>query len=454
MMGLPRVSLFVLGGSVSSIIVSCMVPAMRDNGESDRRDLTRRRFVAGASALAAGGVAVGFGARRAFASPRPKMVPLGRQPHGLPKRQHAWGDYLSNDAYGNLTAPKFDRLLFFDVRGTPTPAHARLLESRLRTLERRFHWSHTGLLFTVSWGPSYFRLLGVHSPIPTATRLSSVEHPLIDNYDVCIHLASDDEQRLKQIEAALVHGHKLPGVNGSLAVKPALTWRETRTGFTAVGIPAARQNVKGIPTGNPVPTDAPLFMGFKSGMRKNQASENAVTIEHGPFAHGTTMHVSYMREPLQSWYRKLSQQDRIALMFSPETDAAGVQKITEDKTDATAHTKQIATAIKKYGMVGHSQATAQARKHGHPLILRRDFNTTDDDYAGLHFVSVQRSIQDFIVTRNAMNASGAHNINKHVTATKNNGINAFIKVRRRANYIMPSRPDRSFPLLPGRASAL
>ncbi len=382
------------------------------------------------------------------------MVPLGTQPHGLPARQHAWGDYTAKDAYGNGTAPKYDRLMFFDVRGTPTPAHARLLESRLRVLERHFHWSHTGLLFTVSWGPSYFRLLGVRSPIPEATKLSSFEHPEIDNYDVCIHLACDDDARLDQVEAALVRGHKLHGVNGSLSLKPALTWRETRTGFTGVGIPARRQDVKGIPAGNPVPAGSPLFMGFKSGLRKNQASEDAVTIKDGPFAGGTTMHVSYMRETLGDWYRKLSEQDRRALMYSPETDAAAEQRIIEDKTDTSANTKQIASAIHTYGMVGHSQATAQARKHGSPLIIRRDFNTTDDGYAGLHFVAVQRTIEDFVVTRNAMNANGAHNINKKVTATKNNGINAFIKVRRRANYIMPSRADRSFPLLPGRGAVL
>jgi hypothetical protein len=427
---------------------------VQENSESDRDDLSRRRFVAAASALAAGGMAVGTGVSSAFASSRPKMVPLGNQPHGLPTRQHAWGDYVAKDAYGNGTAPTFDRLLFFDVRGTPTPAHARLLESRLRTLERHFHWSHTGLLFTVSWGPSYFRMLGVSSPIPAATKLSSFEHPEIDNFDVCIHLASDDEKRLEQIEAALVRGHKLPGVKDSLSLKSALTWRETRTGFTGVGIPARRQGVRGIPSGGPVPSASPLFMGFKSGMRKNQASEDSVTIQSGPFANGTTMHVSYMRETLADWYRKLSEQDRRSLMFSPETDAAGEQRIIEDKTDASADTKQTAEAIKSYGMVGHSQATAQARKHGSPLIIRRDFNTVDDDYAGLHFVSVHRTIQDFVVTRNAMNASGAHNINKKVTATKNNGINAFIKVRRRANYVMPSRPDRSFPLLPGRAAVL
>jgi hypothetical protein len=427
---------------------------MREKFLADRRALTRRRFITGASALAAGGLAVGLGARRAAAAPQLKLVPLGRQPAGLPRRQHAWGAYVAKDAYGNGVAPQFDRLLFFDVRGTPTPAHARLLEARLRTLERHFRWSHSGLLFTVSWGPSYFRLLGLASPIPKATKLSSFEEPSIDSYHLCIHLAGDDERRLKEVEAALVHGVKLPGVPGSLSLKPALIWWETRTGFTGIGIPASRQDVKGIPAGNPVPGDSPLFMGFKSGLRKNQATEDDVTIKHGPFAGGTTMHVSYMREQLDGWYRKLESDDRIALMYSPQTTAAGVQNITEDKTDTTADTNEIITAIKQYGRIGHSQATAQARQQGRPLIIRRDFNTTDHGYAGLHFVSVQRSIQDFVVTRNAMNAAGAHNINKKITATKNNGINSFIKVQRRANYIMPSRSARSFPLLAGRAAVL
>ena len=38
--------------------------------------------------------------------------------------------------------------------------------------------------------------------------------------------------------------------------------------------------------------------------------------------------------------------------------------------------------------------------------------------------------------------------------TVNNGINEFIFVLRRANYILPSRAQRSFPLLPGRAAVL
>ena len=50
--------------------------------------------------------------------------------------------------------------------------------------------------------------------------------------------------------------------------------------------------------------------------------------------------------------------------------------------------------------------------------------------------------------------AGAHLVGDPVTDTNNNGINTFIKVRRRANHIVPSRTNRSFPLLPGRASVL
>ncbi|HUY58812.1 MAG TPA: hypothetical protein VMV16_03805 [Solirubrobacteraceae bacterium] len=69
--------------------------------------------------------------------------------------EHAWSRWLHHDQYGNPLAPRYDRLLFFNVRSRPTPTFARLLESRLLTLERRFRWGPGGLLFTVSYGPEY-----------------------------------------------------------------------------------------------------------------------------------------------------------------------------------------------------------------------------------------------------------------------------------------------------------
>jgi dye decolorizing peroxidase len=415
--------------------------------------LTRRRFVLGAAAVAGGGVIAGVAVEEG-SSPSPKLpeVGLGAQPAGLPARQHAWTATLARDAHGNPIAPRFDRLVFFDVRGTPSPAYARILEAALRTLERSYRWGPAGLLFTAGWGPGYFRrTLGVPSPIPVARSLSLVEEPVIDDYDLCLHLACDDERRLAEIEAALLHGQKLAGADGPMDLSAGLLWRETRTGFVGTGLPAARQDVGGIPPDHPVSASAPLFMGFKSGFRKNQATEDDVTIPSGAFAGGTTMQVSYMRLTLKSWYEDLNERERVALMYAPEVTPAQVASFT---TDAPSDPNLLNQAITRYGVIGHSQTSAKARRHGRPLIIRRDFNTTDGGVAGLHFVSVQRTIEDFVTTRNAMNATSAQLQNPSIGDQVNNGINAFLFVVKRANYVLPSRAERSFPLLPGRAEAL
>jgi hypothetical protein len=409
--------------------------------------LTRRRFLAGAVAAAAAGTEVGLGFEQAVeASARTvRPVELGSQPSGLPLRQHAWEATLARDAVGNPVAPRYDRLLFFDVNGHPTKAHALVLEAALRTLERTYGWGPSGLLFTAGWGPGYFkRSLGIASPIPPARALSDFELPAIDDYDLCLHLASDEEPRLASVEQALVHGGALDGANGTLDISSALTWRETRTGFAGSGLPARHQNVGGIPPGNPVPKTSPLFMGFKSALVKNQASEDSVTISGGPFANGTTMSVSYMRLRLDSWYQNLGERERVARMYAPQVTPEQVDRFT---TDAAGDPKLLAEAISRYGVVGHAQTSATVRRAGKPLILRRDFDTTDGGQAGLHFVSIQRTIADFVKTRTAMNAASAQLQNPSIGDTVNNGINEFIFVLKRANYILPPRSQRSFPLL-------
>jgi hypothetical protein len=411
--------------------------------------LTRRRLLSGA-ATALGGAAAGFGIDRALSGGvTVPMVALGSQPAGLPGRQHAWTATLAHDEEGNLVAPRFDRLLFFDVQGTPTPAHARVLEAALRTLERRFPWSPAGLLFTAGWGNSYFRdALSTASPIPQARALSNFELPSIDDYHLCLHLACDDEQRLALVEDALLHGAPLRGAKGAVRIASALRWRQTRTGFVGAGLPAARQEVSGIPSGRPVSERTPLFMGFRSSLRRNQASEDDVTITDGPFSQGTTMQVSYMRLRLDSWYGQLDQKQRVARMYAPQITPEQAERFTKPRRVAFGE------AVARYGVIGHSQASARARRDGRPLILRRDFDTIDGGQAGLHFVSLQRSIDDFITTRNAMNASSAQLQNPAITDTVNNGINEFIFVLKRGNYILPARSARSFPLLPGRQHAL
>jgi len=414
--------------------------------------LTRRQLLVSAAGVTVGGVAAGCGTSGAPAgSARADAVRFGPQPAGLPARQHAWVATLARDDHGNPVSPRFDRLLFFDLDGTPTPADARALEAVLRALEREYRWGPSGLLFTAGWGPGYFeRGLKIPTPIERPEALSTFELPTLDDYDLCLHFACDDEDRVAAVEAALVHGEPLPGIKGSLQIERGLRWREARTGFVGTGLPASHQNVGGIPPGKPVPKSSPLFMGFKSGLLKNQATEDSVTIADGPFDGGTTMQVSYMRLRLDSWYGMLDERERVARMYAPEVTPADVARFT---TDAESDPQDLPQAINRYGVIGHSQTSARARRNGKPLIIRRDFNTVDGGEAGLHFVSVQRTIKDFITTRNAMNASHAQIENPSITPTINNGINEFIFVLRRANYIVPTRAERSYPLLPGRSFA-
>jgi hypothetical protein len=418
------------------------------------RGVTRRGFIAGASLLTAGGLAAGVTVNDSDATSRTRSLAAVALPAAdpqLPSRQFAWGATLRSDEYGNTIAPTHDRLLMFDVIGRPTPAYARRLEAALRELEHAFRWGPDGLLFTAAWGPTYFDLIAEPSPVPAAKPLSDFELPAIDHYHLCLHLACDSDQRLRDIEAALVHGARLAGVDHDLSLDGILNWRETRTGFTGPGLPAANQNVGGIPPGNHVSATTPLFMGFKSNLKRNQATEDDVAVAEGPYADGTTMHVSYMRLRLDSWYQDLGEHGRVARMYAPQVSPQQAARFT---TDAESDPQLLNRAITRYGVIGHAQTSARARRKGRPIILRRDFNTVDGGQAGLHFVALQRTIADFVTTRTAMNATSAQLANPAIGNTVNNGINEFIFVLKRANYIVPARAERSFPMLSGRGAAL
>ena len=229
---------------------------------------------------------------------------------------------------------------------------------------------------------------------------------------------------------------------------------DRRTGFVGEGLPADNQDVEGVPDSKPVSEEAPLFMGFKSGFRKNQASEDRVTISRGPFAGRTTQHVSRIRLNPQQWYEQDTREQRVAKMFCPahasEDRVEGAGENLGDSSglgDCPAHTEEDA---RTEGLVGHSQKSARAREDDSPLILRRDFNSTDDDRAGLHFVSLQRSIEDFVATREAMNG-GSVAEESAVGRRTNNGILQYMSVERRGNYLVPPRSARALPTPDGGA---
>jgi len=411
------------------------------------RGVSRREFVKAA-------VAIGGSAALSACLDRESTPDLQTgDPASVPARQHAWNDALPRDDHGNVRMARHHVLLLLDYAGDEMPdaGDRETVETALAALERAYQWDNEGLLFTVGYSPAYFArydaaLAGGDLPRPTA--LAPFEDPALDEPDAIVHLASDYGSVVLATEEALLgERDQLNGVDVS-GFGGVLERTDRRTGFVGAGLPAENQDVEGIPDDEPVDEDAPLFMGFKSGFERNQASEDGVTIAEGPFADGTTQHLSQIQLHLDQWYNQDSRSQRVAKMFCPaHAEEDRVEGVGENLGDGSqlgecpAHVEEDARTS---GMVGHSQKTARAREDDAPLLLRRDFDSTDGDQAGLHFLSLQRSIADFVETREAMNGTDVSDAST-VGTRLNNGILQYMTVKRRGNYLLPPRSLRALP---------
>jgi hypothetical protein len=405
--------------------------------------LTRRRLLAagaGVGAAAAAGALIrqGDGAGDELA---PRNMP--RAAAGLPAGQHEWEARLEADAHGNAVAPPHQRLLLFDLAGAPTAAGATWIEAALRRIDAL----RPAVFTALGWSAEWFALAGLPSPIPKARALNPAEAPNLDGAICCLHLAAADEQLLEAVDAALTRGAALPGgTAGEADVRPVLRLVERRGGFIGAGLPAGHTRDLTTRGGVEVPQASPLFMGFPSGMRRNQATEAAVTIDHGRWRGGSTMHVSRIALTLPSWYATLTDQQRTARMHGPGVSARAALDPGSGLEPATA---DLGATARRYGVVGHAQAAATARRREKPIILRRDFNGVERGQPMTHFVALARTIEDFEATRKAMDAARAQAASESVGAQVNNGINEWLSVHDRANFLVPPRAMRAFPGLPG-----
>jgi len=342
--------------------------------------------------------------------------------------QHAWEDTFARDPLGRLVPPMFHRLLMLDVLRPPDRAAVRRLETVLQRVERRHPRGPAGLLMLLGWGPGYFaRYTDWRPPVPRPIAMSRDEHPVLDDFDACLHLAADSQARLDALVLKLFD-------TDAPSLTAVLRLREVRCGCVGAGLPAQL-------AGGGIPPNSPLLLGFHSGLRRNQATEAEVTIPAGPLAGGTTMHVSRLALDVNRWYDH-DPETRAALMFAPTVSSNEAATLSED---APSDFDRLPSTVRAYGVVGHAQAAARARLNGRPRLNRRDFATIDDGIPGTHFVSLQRSIEDFNATRAVMNAADARHHHRSVGLRRNNGINAFMDVLRRATFAVPPHAQRSFP---------
>jgi hypothetical protein len=199
-------------------------------------------------------------------------------------------------------------------------------------------------------------------------------------------------------------------------------------------------------------------MGFKAGFAGNQATEDYVTLDAGPFAGGTTKHVANLRQRLQDWYVEDTFDMRVERMFSPVHAAEGlVEGVGENLGDDNGVTPEMIQNVREhaeeFGIVGHAQKAARANRDedGNVRLLRRHFESTDDDVASLHFPTLQRGISAFEEVREAMNGTDLTDV-PTVRQRVNNGILEYIFVRRRGNFLVPPRSLRAFPTPTGEAA--
>ncbi|QLK26649.1 Tat pathway signal protein [Natrinema zhouii] len=410
------------------------------------RGLSRRAFVR--SAVAIGGAsALAACLQREETEDVPQAA---LAPEELPDRQHAWNEFLATDDGGNVRPPEHHLLLGLEYVGdgpADATAERERLEAAFRTLEQAYKRGNEGLAFTMAYGPAYFNrfdadLSGVDLPEPTS--LTPHDDPELDEYDALLHLASDyGHVTLSAEEALKGELDELNGLEVDGTFDGIFEVNDRRTGFIGRGLPADNQSgVRGIPDGDPVPDDAPMFMGFKSGFRQNQASEDRVTIDEGPFAGGTTIHLSKIQLHLHQWYNQDSRGQRVAKMFSPNHNAEDLVEGAGHNLGDSSRVTEVGgdpAATAREGTVGHAQKAARARENGEPIILRRDFDSTDDDTAATHFLSLQRSIDNFVKTREAMTGTDLD------APVFNSGILQYISVTNRANYLVPPRELRSLP---------
>ncbi|ELY42398.1 DUF7405 family protein [Natronorubrum sulfidifaciens] len=376
-------------------------------------------------------------------------IPAGTDdPDSLPDRQHAWNDSLSRDDDGNVQPPDHHVLVPLALLDEPTDETRAQLEDAFRTLERAYEWSTDGLLFTIGYTPAYFERFDDALPesvdLPKPTALTASEDPAIDEFDALLHLASDHSQVVLEAEEGLFGDHD--DLNG-VAVETDLTGvferleDQRRTGFVGAGLPAEHTDVSGVP--DSVPEDAPFFMGFRSGFEGSQATEDRVTIEDGPFAGATTQHVESLETQLRTWFEQDSHPMRVRKMFSPEhADENLVGDVGEKLTTTNGLTDERIDATEadaRRGVVGHAQKAARARDDDGPPLLRRDFNTVDGDRPGVHFLSLQHGIDDFVRVREAMIGDDLDVMHA------NNGILSYIFVTRRGNFLLPPRSLRALP---------
>jgi len=430
----------------------------RDRRGVDRRDFMRSALAIGGASALSTSVSM-FGAPGVAAAADGNLTVAERA-----NRQHSWNAY-ERRAHGTFLPPQHHLLLLANYRGDgePTAADRKRARRAFDRLEDAFGWGHEGLLFTVSYSMSYFDRYD--EPVPRGLRTDNgaiprmltarqlIDGPTIpalnldengagaglqpteseaeeeravdlqvtlpredpvadDDYDVCIHLASEDARKLLMAEQALwgereaVDGASFADANLDGVLTRPTEYPDRRVGFA--GNDNLDENVEVGESGSlarerfdeSLEAGAELSMGYNDLYRNSVPREDNVTMLEdqrflpgqpnwqppGVFANGSILHVSRLDNDLEGWYGENDDTERRHRMFSPhhtksdvgevgenlgpressaptaeskpEDERLPMRDISNDVRDVAERTEEDYRADRN---IGHAQKTARAR---------------------------------------------------------------------------------------------
>jgi hypothetical protein len=361
--------------------------------------------------------------------------------------------------------PQHQAFVFLDYVGDgSTDTERDRMEAALRDLERAYQRGIgddsdalriDGLLFTIGYSPRYFERVGdgldteyLHSAEELLQALDD-DPGKADAFDAVLHIASGHAQIVLAVEEALFGEVEMVNGRAMRADLDGVFERaDRRTGFVGRGLP--NENID-----DRIPERSPASMGFKSSYADTFPSEDSATIDEGPFAGGTTQQVSRIEVDIDAWYDE-DHADRVEKMFSTDHDPSDVGEVGDLLGSSSEMTRTVAdrtmSDARDSGRVGHAQKVARARREGDftPRILRRgDFSAADEAGSVLHFGSIQRSTEDFVETRRAMDDiafdADVPDDEAPDVAPEDDGILSYTEVTNRATFLVPPRDLRSLP---------
>jgi hypothetical protein len=408
-------------------------------------------------------------------------------PGGYPEGQYQITDYGvrvqpdPESAVEVILPPVWNLVVTARLTRAPALSEQRRLVAALAAVESAYPYSPAGVFALVAYGLPYFRsyvpqaIVAAHMPrmsgSGTPVLLDAIRfagdppETLLETNDVLFHLRSDSLDNLHDVQRGLF------GRSATLAGRPAPTAdlsdlfhvTSVRTGFVGRGMPKRIAEQARLAVASEIPAEAPLFMGFASTQQQGQAHEVAVAFDQPPdpllrplttarpgdyFAGGTALHMSHLVEDLDAWYG-LSYDQRAARMFHLNATAPAGRVAVQTQW---LNPNLSALDAEQRRIVGHNEAVQRGSRtpEGQALQLRVDFNTMDaldtpDAHPGVHFLSFTPGSEVFHRSRQAMDATDL--TGKYQVPSTANGINGFIRVTRRQNFLVPPRRHRAFPLL-------